>query len=237
MTTEADEVLIGLAGVFRQHLDELGNVDYFALLAETSVVQYVESLEGFDLTTLNTREERLAFWINAYNALSIYEVVKKLRKDPGFAKRGNKSLIQKARFFVLERFNIGDRRLSLRSLENYIRHEFKDPRIHFALNCSSMSCPRLRNGLYSSENLDEELEQATRLFINSSQGSRLDRERNVLNLSMIFKWYKKDFESVGVRVLDFVVGYLPEQDRQYVNENSDTLAIKHMDYDWSLNAQ
>ncbi|UCH05379.1 MAG: hypothetical protein JSW05_04225 [Candidatus Thorarchaeota archaeon] len=55
MTTEADEVLSGLAGVLRQHLDESGNVDYFALLAEKSTVQYVDLLEGFDLTTLKTR--------------------------------------------------------------------------------------------------------------------------------------------------------------------------------------
>ena len=237
MTTEVDEVLSGLVGVLRQHLDESGNVDYFALLAEKSVVQYADSLEDFDLTTLKTREERLAFWINAYNALSIYGVVKKLRKDPGFAERGNKNLIQKARFFVLERFNIGDRTFSLRSLENYIRDEFKEPRIHFALNCSSMSCPPLKDGLYSAENLDEELEHATLLYINSRQGSRLDRNHNVLWLSMIFKWYRKDFESIGLNVLDFVARYLPEKDRQYVKENSDTLAIKHMNYDWSLNVQ
>jgi len=237
MTTEVDEVLSGLARVLRQHLDESGNVDYFALLAEKSVVQYVESLEGFDLTTLKNREEKLAFWINTYNALSIYGVVKKLRKDPGFAKRGNKNLIQKARFFVLERFDIGNRRFSLRSLENYIREEFKEPRIHFALNCSSMSCPPLRNGLYSAETLDEELEQATRLYINSPQGSRLDRDQDVLWLSMIFKWYKRDFESIGLEVLEFVARYLPEKDRQYVNEKSDVLTVKHMDYDWSLNAQ
>ncbi|UCH05380.1 MAG: DUF547 domain-containing protein [Candidatus Thorarchaeota archaeon] len=179
----------------------------------------------------------MAFWINAYNALSIYGVVKKLRKDPGFAKRGNSSLIQKARFFVLERFDIGNRRFSLRSLENYIREEFKDPRIHFALNCSSMSCPPLKDGLYSAENLDEELEHATWFYINSPQGSRLDRDRNVLWLSMIFRWYKKDFESDGLEVLDFVARYLPERDKQYVNEKLDTLTIKHVDYDWSLNVQ
>ncbi|MFW9944799.1 MAG: DUF547 domain-containing protein [Candidatus Sifarchaeia archaeon] len=237
MIEEVDEVQNGLAGVLRQHLDQSGNVDYFALLAENSVVQYAKSLEDFNLKVLKTREERLAFWINVYNALSIYGVVKKLKQDPGFARRGNKSLVQKARFFVMERFSVGGRRFSLWSLENYIRTEFKEPRIHFALNCSSLSCPPLRNGLYSAVNLESELEQATRLYINGPHGSRLDRDNNVLWLSMIFKWYRKDFESVGVTVLDFVTRYLPENDKQYAIENSDSLTIKHMDYDWSLNVQ
>jgi hypothetical protein len=91
--------------------------------------------------------------------------------------------------------------------------------------------------LYSAENLDEELEQATRPYINSPQGSKLDRDRNVLSISMIFKWYMKDFEKVDEKVSNFVAQYLPEEDRKYVKDNSDTLAIEYMDYDWSLNVQ
>jgi len=91
--------------------------------------------------------------------------------------------------------------------------------------------------LYSAENLDAELEQATRLYINSPHGSRLDRHDRVLWLSMIFKWYKKDFEMSGLDVLEFVTQYLPDNDRKYVEENDKTITIKHMDYDWSLNMQ
>ncbi|MCK5389263.1 MAG: DUF547 domain-containing protein, partial [Candidatus Thorarchaeota archaeon] len=127
-----------LGEIIGRYRDSQGNVNYFALMADKSMVDYAETLSDFDLGTLKTREAQLAFWINSYNALSIYGVVKKLKKDPNFADRGNMSLLSRARFFAVQKFNVGGKMYSMKTIEDNIRKEFEDPRIHFALNCSSL---------------------------------------------------------------------------------------------------
>ena len=134
-----------LREIIDRYRDSQGNMNYFALMADRSIVDYAESLSGFDLGTLKTRVAQLAFWINSYNALSIYGVVKKLEKDPDFANRGNKSFLSRAKFFAVQKFNVGGKIYTLKTIEDNIRKEFEDPRIHFALNCSSLGCPVARN--------------------------------------------------------------------------------------------
>ncbi|MFW9800321.1 MAG: DUF547 domain-containing protein, partial [Candidatus Thorarchaeota archaeon] len=175
-----DEVAPELASLnqnLRQIIDRYrnsqGKLNYFSLMADRTMVEYAETLSYFDLSTLKTREARIAFWINSYNSLSIYGVVKKLKKDPGFAERGNKSWLGRVRFFAVQRFKVGGMMYTLRAIENLVRKEFKDPRVHFALNCSSLGCPILKDGLYSEENLDRELDAATRLYLSSPEGLRL----------------------------------------------------------------
>ena len=223
------------AEILERYLNSSGDVDYIALMADDRIIRYAKTLEGFDLANLETRNEHLAFWINAYNILSIYAVIRKLRKDPGFVKRGNQSLLQKARFFVLQRFTVGGKKYSLRAIENNIRKEFNEPRIHFALNCSSKSCPPLKDGLYAAESLDEELDSATRLFVNSPVGAVLDIDNGVLYLNEIFKWYVEDFEKTGKSVLQFVTRYLQSDKKKYVLEHQESIQIEYTKYDWNLN--
>jgi hypothetical protein len=224
-----------LKGIIDRYRDSEGKVNYIALMADKALVEYAEGLSEFDLSTLKTREERLAFWINSYNSLSIYGVVKKLKKDPGFVEKGNTSWFGRVRFFAVQKFRIGKETQTLRAIENYIREEFKDPRIHFALNCSSLGCPILKDGLYSAENIDKELDAATRLYLASPEGLRLDNDDNTLYISMIFKWYKKDFELNGKTFIEFIYNYAPSPIRDFLDEKKGKFKLKNIEYDWALN--
>ena len=224
-----------LEGVLKRYRSTTGDVDYLSMLGDQGMVKFAESLGDFNLNRLETKNEKLAFWINCYNALSIYGVIKKLKKDPEFVKKGNSSWWGRVKFFAFQKFNVGGKEFTLRDIENYIRKEFEDPRIHFALNCASSSCPLLRDGLYSSENLDRELDSAAELFIRSSDGAVLNHDECVLRLSLIFKWYKKDFENKGVSVLEYVSRFMKEADREYLLEHRKEIKIRFMDYDWALN--
>ncbi len=174
--------------VMQTYVDSDGNVDYLTLAMTDYVVKYVESLNSFDLANLKTRKEKMAFWINAYNMITIYSVIEAIRKNPDYVKKGNKSLTDKFKFFFLNKYAIAGRKFNLRDIENKIlRKKCKEPRVHFALVCGAGSCPALKNGLYSSLDLDKELDIASSLFVNSSKGIRLDKEINTIYLSMIFK--------------------------------------------------
>ncbi|MHA1937001.1 MAG: DUF547 domain-containing protein [Candidatus Thorarchaeota archaeon] len=224
-----------LSDLLDRYRDPVGNVNYMALLGDNTIVKHAESLANFNLDSLKTREERLAFWINSYNALSIYGVIKKIKSDPGFIKKGIGNWFGRVRFFALRKFNVGGKSYTLRTIENMIRREFKEPRIHFALNCSTLGCPVLKDGLYSAENLENELEEAARLYIRSNRGSRLDRDMRILHLSLIFKWYRNDFKATGKSLVQYVAGYLQEEDAEYLLNNEKVIKTRFIEYDWSLN--
>ncbi len=116
-----------------------------------------------------------------------------------------------------------------------------------ALVCAAMSCPILRNKAYTPEKLDLQLDDQVRKFITSSQGFKIDRDRKIVYLSSIFKWYGKDWiASYGIEnkftgskketaVLNFISQYLNSQDRQYLEQGK--YKISYLNYDWSLNQQ
>ncbi|MHA1905356.1 MAG: DUF547 domain-containing protein [Candidatus Thorarchaeota archaeon] len=224
-----------LRGIIDRYRDSQGKILYFALMADKTMVEYAETLSDFDMSTLTTREAKLAFWINSYNALSIYGVIKKLEKDPDFVVKGNKSLFGRVRFFAVQKFKVGGKQYTLKTIEDNIRKDFKDPRIHFALNCSSLGCPLLKDGLYSAENIDKELDAATRLYLSSQEGLRLDKEAAILYVSMIFKWYKKDFEATGKKVIDYIQEYAPNHIRAFIDGKRHEVKLKYIRYDWTLN--
>lgn len=225
-----------LNSILTRFVDCEGKVDYSSIEEEETVENYVKWLESFDPKNLKTRNEKLAFWINAYNMLTIYGVLSQLRKNPDFAKKGNKSIFQRLRFFWWTKYQIGGKKYSLYQIENKIlRKKFSEPRIHFALNCASHSCPLLKDGLYSPENLDHELDMAATVFIGSFKGARLDRKNRILYLSPIFKWYRKDFKKSSGSVAEFVKKYLREEDRKFIEGNLSEIKISYQEYDWGLN--
>ncbi|MHA2060513.1 MAG: DUF547 domain-containing protein, partial [Candidatus Ranarchaeia archaeon] len=117
----------------------------------------------------------------------------------------------------------------------FIRKEFSEPRIHFALNCASQSCPILKDGRYSAANLENELTAATQNFIRSSSGAKLNKEDKIIHLSMIFKWYRKDFEKSSNSVIQFILPYLPKDDQAWLKANKNGVQILYIPYNWGLN--
>ena len=235
MSLEQDMIFgRNIDSILGRYVDSEGAVDYLTLSMEEHIIKYVESLGNFDLAELKSKNEKLAFWINTYNMITVYAVIKAIEKDPQFVKQGNNSLFSKFRFFYLNKYVISGKKYNLLDIENKIlRKKCKEPRIHFALVCGAGSCPVLKNGLYSSGDIDKELDIAAQIFINSPKGIKLDKDNNTIQISRIFKWYKKDFGKEKNSVLRFISRYHPE--KEYIETNIDILKIRYLDYNWGLN--
>jgi hypothetical protein len=170
-----------------------------------------------------TNDQQLAFWINAYNAVTLDLV---LENYPIDSIKDTGSLLSSP--WKKKRITIEGNELSLDAIENeIIRKQFSEPRIHFALNCAAVSCPPLRAGAYDGRKIDAQLEEQTAAFLGDRAHNFVD-EKGRLHLSKILDWYKKDFERKGTLV-DFVRPYVPELgDREKVD-------VEYEGYDWALN--
>jgi hypothetical protein len=206
-------------------------VDYEGLRSSPRWAELVRSLESSDPSTLGTRNERLAFWCNAYNILAIDLVVTHAPRE---------SITDIGSFFspVWKKTagNIGGKPYSLDDIEHEIVRPMGEPRTHVALICASLSCPPLLREPWRGENLDAQLDAQVRIWLqHRDKGLRLDRDRKSLHLSSIFDWFGEDFEAHG-GVLDFVTAHAPADDATWLREHGDEVRIHYLDYDWNLNA-
>jgi len=199
--------------------------------AQAPLEPYLETLSATCVPDYVTwsREQRLAFWLNAYNAFTVKLIVdhhpissiRKIGFLPGAAFR--------RRFIPMPELKGGS--ISLDDIENdTLRADFREPRIHFALVCASVGCPPLRKEAYRGSDLDRQLDEQTRLFLNDTDKNRFDPETNTLYLSPIFKRFRADFEAVAGSVAAYVAGYLGDP-----RISKPGVKIKYTDYDWSLN--
>ena len=174
-----------------------------------------------------SREEQMAYWINAYNAFTIKLIIKyypiKSIKDIG-------SSIQIP--FVntpwdIKFIAIGKEKLDLNTIEHgKLRKSFDDPRIHMALVCASKSCPILLNEAYNAKQLDEQLTRQTKAFFADTFRNKVSPDKP--QLSMIFNWYGMDFSKNGGSVTSFVNTYSKVKIKPKAK-------IDYLDYDWGLN--
>ena len=214
--------------VLREHVDEKGRVNYTKLKANPEkLIAYLDLLAFADPEELSYNE-RLTFWINAYNALVIKGVV---NHYPITSVRKVKLFNG---FFSRLKFQTAGKMYTLDQIEHgIIRTEFADPRVHFVLVCASSSCPPLWNRAYTAETLEERLETATLNFIRNPERVRIDRSKRRVYVSKIFKWYEDDFEVGYDDVADFLADYLPPEDAEYLG--STDVKLRYLDYDWTLN--
>jgi len=219
--------------VLKTYVDPQGLVDYNGVAADRSFKDYMASLESARPDTLS-RDGRLAFWINAYNAVTIAKVIewkpkKSVRETivPG--------VWTSTKFFTTRQHVVAGRSLSPDDIEHDIlRRQLKDPRIHFAIICASSSCPRLPQFAYTAENVQARLESETRRYINSERGVKIDAANNTLYISRLFDWFAGDFESKSGSAQKYMRPYLDAQALDYWATGP---KIKFLHYDWSLNAQ
>ncbi len=204
-----------------------GGVDYAGFKSEEKKLdQYLKVLEHTDSKTLS-RDEQFAYYINAYNAWTIKLI---LSAYPGVGSIKDLGTFLKSpwekKFIRID----GDE-LTLDDIEHHIlRPRFKDPRVHFAINCSAASCPPLSSEPYLGSSLDLQLDQATRSFINDPNNYRL--EGNAFYVSRIFKWFAEDFND---DVLGFYLKYAQDDLKKKLTEKKAVIQVKYLQYDWSLN--
>ncbi|MGB2929721.1 MAG: DUF547 domain-containing protein [Desulfobacterales bacterium] len=204
-----------------------GQVDYQGFKAEEEKLdQYLKLLEKTDSDNLS-RNEQFAFYVNAYNAWTIKLILSGHPRVKSIKDLGNifKSPWKK------KICRIDDDVITLDDIEHKIlRPRFKDPRVHFAINCAALSCPPLISEPYRGDTLDRQLDHSVRTFINNPQRNYL--EDNTLYISKIFKWFPEDFNN---DVIGFLIKYAKEDLEKELEAKRSKIKIKYLYYDWSLN--
>ena len=211
----------------KEHVDD-GYVNYPGYRSDPGFAYYIDQLNRVDPTTLPNEKDRLAFWINAYNAFAIKGIL------DGYSP---KTWTGKYKYFVSRDYMVGGAKVNLYSVERDILiPKFREPRIHFAIVCASRSCPKLRSWAYIPDQLDTQLDDSARLFINDPSRNRFNRDQKVAYLSKIFDWFTEDFVSHSGSLTKYVA--------QFVNDpeladalKSDTYEVEFMEYDWNLNGR
>jgi hypothetical protein len=227
------------SAVLAEHVKD-GRVDYAALKTDVRLGRYLAQLAATDPATLASEAERLAFWLNAYNAYTLKLIVDhapvKSIIEIGTGGLVLGSLLKTTAWDI--RFaTIGGKKYTLNEIEHgIIRRQFKDARVHFALVCASTSCPVLRTEAYEAGALDRQLDEQARLFVRDPIKNRFEITTKTAQLSSIFKWYGSDFGTGERAVLWAVAKYAPEEVRRAVEAEPDAWKVKYLDYDWSLNA-
>jgi len=184
-----------------------------------------------------SREDKIAFWINIYNARTLRVVAGHYPFRPGGGIRDIPGVWDRMRFPVM------GRSLTLNEVEHGIlRKEFQEPRVHMALVCAARSCPPLRAEPYRGKSLEAQLDDQVRRFLARPSNFSIDRQAGRVYLSRIFEWYGGDFCRQGdgpkeaVRcVLSFLARYLEPRDRRYLERSG--LEVLFSPYHWSLNEE
>jgi len=203
--------------LLQKHVTKDGIVNYKGFKTDrTELQKYITSLSEYMPLETWSKEEKLAYWINAYNALTIDLI---LRNYP------LKSIKDIKTPWEQRLWKLGEKWYNLNEIEHQILRKMDEPRIHFAIVCASYSCPKLLNKAYTAKNLEAQLTEATRNFLKDPERNNLTE--NNINLSKIFKWFAKDFKTNG-SLIDFL------------NTYSDITIVKnakksYKDYNWDLN--
>ena len=230
--------------VLKQYVAEDGRVDYAALKENPAELNaYVAALAARSPAShqadFPTRESQLAYWINAYNALVFHGVVEawpvKSVRDIGTLPYS---------FFWRKKFTAGGRKYTLNGIEDILRKELAEPRIHFVLVCAAKSCPVLERQAFTAENVEALLEKNTRAFINDSRNLQIDTAGNRLTVARIFTFYDGDFKAfvrgrtpafTGHPILAYIRIYANHANRQALDALKNP-KVSDFEYDWGINA-
>ncbi|HEX8897648.1 MAG TPA: DUF547 domain-containing protein [Chthoniobacterales bacterium] len=200
-----------------------GGVKYAEWKANAADMQALQSVvDGIAKENVAAmgKQQQLAFYINAYNAWILHEALGKYPtksvKDALFT------------FFTGKRITVAGQQMSFNALEkDTIRSKFGEPRVHFALNCASRSCPPLNRAAFSADKLDGQFETLAKGYVNSEHGVQFNAATKSAELSKIFDWYKDDFKADG--------GALAFINKRRATPIPADAKISYQDYDWNLN--
>lgn len=224
------------------YVDDDGLVDYQGLKQSDALIPYLQALAVTDPSQLS-EQEQIAFWINAYNALTLkfmldnYPTESILRLSPKGIK-GLNFLIPKVNTpFKVESGYVGGEKQSVDNIEHGIlRPNYDEPRIHFAIVCAAMSCPPLRNEAYTGDRLDEQLNDQGRIFLHDRSKNAVPLNGTTIKISKIFDWFKSDFAEDDAGLQQYLAQYF-DGDLKEKLEQGGFSKIEHTDYDWTINDQ
>jgi hypothetical protein len=228
---------------------ENGLVDYRAIGRDPALKRYIAALGNVSGTTLGewTREQRLAYWINAYNAFTVQAILDNYPiKRRGLKGRlyPSSSIRQIPGVWDKLAFSAGGRQITLHDIEHEVlRKRFNEPRIHFAIVCASIGCPVLASHAFTAINLEAQLKEAEAEFVGDSDKIRIDVDKRTIHLSKIFDWFAEDFPATPTTkrygnhagAMTVCIRHLPADKASALKRA--TFKVKWLDYDWSLNEQ
>lgn len=213
----------------KKHVDDQGLVDYKGFIEDkTKLDAYLKKVSDNAPSKSWSENDKIAYWLNAYNAFTVKYIVDnypvKSIKDLG----ADNPIMFVNTAWDKKFFEIDGRKTSLNNIEQRIlRQNFKEPRIHFALNCASMSCPKLRKEAYEGAILDKQLTDQAKDFLADNNRNRLSEGK----VSSIFNFYTKDFTSWSGKT---ITAYINQYASKQLKEGQ---PLEFLDYDWSINEQ
>jgi len=215
------------AAVLSRFVDGEGRIDFAGVAKDPADLEtYVEYLSrvspGSDPGRFPTRELQMAYLINAYNALAMFNAIRSGMPPDLHAVR--------VRFFYRDHFLLGGGYISLYDLENKVIRPLGDPRIHAALNCMAKGCPRLPREPFRAEILDAELQATTQYFFGEERNVRLDPEKKTVRFNQILEFYRDDFLKKAPSLIAFANKYR-------IQPIPEDWKVEFLPYDWRLNSQ
>ena len=223
--------------LLKQYVDQDGMVKYAAWKASetdrTALKEYLAALGQADPEAKTTKEGKLAFWINAYNALTVHGI---LEVYPTSSIRNHTAKLFGYNIWKDLLLPVGDKKYSLDAIEHQVLRKLGEPRIHFTIVCASIGCPRLRNEAYTPAKLEAQLADNTRDFFGRSKNLQVDLANRRVRVSSIFDWFGKDFASTPQKALASLADYMPDEATRRLVASED-FSVSYLDYDWSLNKQ
>ncbi len=237
--TAAEKISVGQVSheafdaLLRRYVNEAGQVGYAGWKATPGDVRaleaYLTTLGCADFEADSTREARLAFWINAYNALTLHGI---LREYPTTSIRNHTARLVGYNIWKDLKLVVGGRPYSLDDIEHQVLRKMGEPRIHLALVCASRGCPPLWNRAYTGDGLDAQLAANGRRYLANPQNFRADPATRTVYMSKLFEWYGTDFGPTPAEQLRALGSMLPAG-----SEWAATSAgrVEFLSYDWLLN--
>ena len=219
--TETEKITTVSHAVFnsllKKYVTSTGVVNYAGFKTEHSKLKgYINTLKANSPKASWTRNEKLAYWINIYNALTIDLLLNNypLKSIMKIDKAWDKNVV-----------TIDGKNYTLNTIENkVIRPTFKEPRIHFAVNCGAKSCPKLLNEAFTAGRLNAQLQKQTIAFINNTSQNELTE--NKVKISKIFEWYASDFGNITT--------FLAKYSKTTISPKA---KVSYNEYNWDLNGK
>ena len=218
--------------LLQRYVDPSGSVNYQAWHASPSdqqqLDQYLQTLSVASRSIAASQESKLAFWINAYNAVTIKGM---LREYPTTSIRNHTAKLFGYNIWNDLQLYVGGKAISLNDIEHQVLRSMNEPRIHFAIVCASKSCPRLLNEAYVAQKLEQQLTVNAKHFFAQPENFQFDG--NTITLSAIMDWFGEDFGPNNAAVIRRILAWVPGNVARSIAP--DRVNVRYAPYDWSLN--
>jgi len=211
--------------LLKKYVDGNGMVNYSAFHNNKDFNNYIITLKNADIDNLS-KNDSLAFFINAYNATVIKNVL---------VHWPIKSPLEIDGFFNKIKHKVAGTEMTLDELEHKYTLTIAPVLSHFGLVCAAKSCPKLIAKAYNGKDVITQLNNNAKLYLNDAKNNRLDRENYILYLSAIFKWFPDSFEKKYGSLKNTAIYFMNEDDKKFLKNNE--VEIKFTKYNWQLNAQ